>query len=397
MPVNGTIEVTHRCNLTCAHCYNNLPVGDRDVRRRELSLEEHRRIIDEITDAGTLWMLYTGGEVFARADFLDIYKHAKARGLLVSVFSNGTTITDKVADTLAEYRPFSVEITVYGHTQQTYEALTQVPGSHARCRRGIDRLLARGIEVKLKTVATSINCHEVWDMRDEARRLGLDFKFDAMINPRIDCSLSPLATRLTPLEVMTLELEDDEKLAAWDSFCDHFHGPARQPGDNPELYTCGGAVNSYSINPYGELSLCNFSTKDVWDLRKGSFREGWESFLARVRQRKATRTTKCTHCHLRSMCGVCPAMSELENGDPEAPVDFMCHVAHIRAHVLGLDIPPHGPCEYCEGGVHHELVLDEVKVLRHMQERGEIPTPNYQAPAAHRLPVLGAAGPIGGG
>ena len=100
MPVNGTIEVTHRCPLECAHCYNNLPVGDADARRRELSAAELCRIIDEIADAGGLWLLFTGGEIFARKDFLEIYTHAKQRGLLITLFTNGTQITAAIADHL---------------------------------------------------------------------------------------------------------------------------------------------------------------------------------------------------------------------------------------------------------------------------------------------------------
>ena len=53
LPTNGTIELTHRCPLACKHCYNNLPVGDSEARRRELSTDELRRIIDEIADAAT--------------------------------------------------------------------------------------------------------------------------------------------------------------------------------------------------------------------------------------------------------------------------------------------------------------------------------------------------------
>ncbi|MEC4687132.1 MAG: hypothetical protein VST64_02335, partial [Nitrospirota bacterium] len=61
VPVNGTIEVTRRCPLECAHCYNNLPMGDEEARRGELTYEEHCRLLDEITEAGCLWLLYTGG------------------------------------------------------------------------------------------------------------------------------------------------------------------------------------------------------------------------------------------------------------------------------------------------------------------------------------------------
>ena len=77
VPLNGAIEVTQRCNNRCIHCYNNLAANDRDALHRELSYKEHCRIIDQITHAGCLWLLFTGGEIFLRKDFLDIYTYAK--------------------------------------------------------------------------------------------------------------------------------------------------------------------------------------------------------------------------------------------------------------------------------------------------------------------------------
>ena len=76
---------------------------------------------------------------------------------------------------------------------------------HAR-----DRLLKeRGLPVKLKTVAVTINRHEIADMQRFAEEeLGVGFKFDGMINARIDCSHSPLDVRLTPSELVQLDLED---------------------------------------------------------------------------------------------------------------------------------------------------------------------------------------------
>src|SRR5437016_9093805 len=70
-----SIEVTRRCPLECLHCYNNLPMGDLDARRREMSKEEHFQLLDELAQMGTFWLLYTGGEIFARKDFLEIYTY----------------------------------------------------------------------------------------------------------------------------------------------------------------------------------------------------------------------------------------------------------------------------------------------------------------------------------
>ena len=101
LPLDGTFEMTHRCPLTCAHCYNNLPMGDTAARDRELTRDEHYRLLDELVEAGCMWLLYTGGEIFARRDFLDIYTRARQNGFLITLFTNGTLITPRVADHLA--------------------------------------------------------------------------------------------------------------------------------------------------------------------------------------------------------------------------------------------------------------------------------------------------------
>ena len=361
LPTNGTIELTHRCPLACAHCYNNLPVGDATARARELSTVEVCRIIDEMADAGCLWLLLTGGEILARRDFVEIYQHAKGRGLLVTLFTNGTQLTAEIADMLAEWRPFAVEITLYGRTRETYERLTGVPGSFDRCMRGIRLLTERGLPLRLKTVAVSINRHEVPQMQQFAEELGVEFKFDGMINARIDCSHSPLEVRLTPAEMVELDVLDPVRRAGWAELASRARPVA---GTRDKVYQCGGGINSFAIDPEGKMSICVLSHSDQFDLRRGSFKEGWEGFLAKVRDKTITRPTKCTDCHIRSLCSACAATSELEHGDPEAPVEFFCEVAHLRARVVGFTPPAHGDCAFCEGGAHHERLLRAVDTVR---------------------------------
>ena len=349
IPLRGTIEVTRRCPLSCAHCYNNLPIQDEQARRSELSYEEHCRIVDEIVEAGCFWLLYTGGEIFARPDFIDIYKYTKQKGFLITLFTNAVLINEKIADSLVGYPPHYIEITLYGHTKKTYEKITGKPGSFERCMRGIQLLMERGMPLKLKTVTMTLNKHELWEMKRFVEEdLGLEFRYDAMINPRLNGSQAPLALRLAPEEVVALDLQDSERLAEWNRFCEHHVGPPADPKQYHNLYQCGGGIGSFAIDPSGNLSVCGMSASDTYDLRQGSFREGWEEFIAGIRQKKISRQTKCFSCELKAMCGMCPANGELENRDPEEPVDFFCRVAHLRAHEIGLTVPPHGDCEYCE-------------------------------------------------
>ncbi len=365
IPINGAIEVTHRCPMICAHCYNNLPMSDQQALLRELSAEEHCRILDEMAEAGCLWLLYTGGEIFAREDFLDIYTYAKQQGFLITLFTNGILVDERLADYLVRYRPLSIEITLYGSTKETYEAVTSVPGSYEKCLRGIRLLMERDLPVELKTLVVLTNKHEIWDIKRFAEdELGLEFKFDAMINPRLDHSQEPLALRLTPEEVVSLDVQDSSRLAEWHRFCAYYTAPISEPGQCVELYQCGAGVSSFAIDPSGMLSVCGLSSGDSYDLKQGTFRDGWEDSVFRRRQKKITRQTKCVACEIKTMCGMCPANGELENGDPEEPVDFLCRVAHLRSYKLGLSVSPHGDCEYCKGGSKYEDLLQSLAFLR---------------------------------
>jgi radical SAM protein with 4Fe4S-binding SPASM domain len=365
VPIGAAIEITRRCNNSCAHCCNNLPLKDQSARQKELSAKEHFRILDEIAAAGCLWVLFTGGEIFARKDFLDIYSHAKRQGFLITLFTNGTLITPDIADYLVEWPPFYIEITLYGRTRQTYEEVTGIPGSYDRCLQGIRLLTERNLPLKLKTMALTLNRHEIWQMKHFVEEdLGLEFRFDALINPRYDCSQSPLEVRLTPVEAVELDLLDPKRVAEWKNFAIKFGGPPNSPEEARQLWRCGGGLNAFAVDPYGLLRMCSLSQDDAYDLRQGNFQQGWEQALYKLRQKRITRQTKCVTCGIRSMCGMCPANAQLECMDAEAPVDFLCQVAHLRAYCFGIPVPPHGDCEYCEGGSRHQEIMQKINKIR---------------------------------
>jgi len=388
VPLSVSIEVTRRCPLDCLHCYNNLAMADQEARSRELNKEEHYRLLDELADLGCLWLLYTGGEIFARKDFLEIYTYAKQKGFLITLFTNGTLITERVADYLQSWPPFAIEITLYGRTKETYEALTGIEGSYERCLRGVALLRDRGLPLKLKTVPTTVNKHEIVAMKDFVEQeLHLEFKFDSLINPRIDCSQSPLAVRLSPEEVVLLDLHWPKIAAEHREAAQRDLKLSSPSGQGDTVYSCGGGINSFAVDPYGNMSICVLSHQDTYDIRSGSVKEGWELFLRKVRARQRTRISKCVKCRIRSLCSMCPANGELENGDSESPVDFLCEVAHLRAMALGLDVPGHGECDFCSGGRHY----DSVKESAYRIASKEIDVSEWTSPTV-LLPILNNSG-----
>ena len=154
-------------------------------------------------------------------------------------------------------------------------------------------------------------------------------------------------------------------------FCQHFHGLVHDPQRKDALFDCGAGVNAFAIDPLGKLSACLMWHGQTYDLRKGSFRKGWEKFLKDMLQKKMTRQTKCSTCEIKAMCGMCPVTATLECRDPETPVDFLCRVAHLRAYALDLPISPHGDCEYCRGGREYDSTMETVAALRGKGEEVE--------------------------
>lgn len=334
IPMNGSIEVTMRCNVRCEHCY--IPFEQRaGSRQGELTRPEFQRIFSEIAEAGCLWLLLTGGEPFLRKDFLDIYDDAKRKGFIISLFTNGTLLTEAIVDHLAEWRPFAIEITLYGATQETYERVTGIPGSYARCMRGIELLLERGLPLQLKSVLLTLNQHELAQMKQFSESLGKEFRYDPVISSGIDGSNYPAQFRLTPEQIIATEVQDPERAREWPKVYEMYKDIDIT---TPRMYTCGAGKSGFHIDAYGKMSLCLVARTPSYDLRQGTFKEGWERFVSSVLALEYSPAFGCSGCDLRAVCPQCPAMGIAESGDPEARVAFICELAHLRHEAFDLPV-----------------------------------------------------------
>jgi radical SAM protein with 4Fe4S-binding SPASM domain len=326
IPLTGSIELTSRCNLNCIHCYLG-PHAVPDRRDlKEMSTRRMLSVIDEITEAGCLNLLLTGGEPLLRKDFSEIYRHAKRNGLLVTIFSNGTVITRSTISLFADLPPQAVEISLYGATEATYEKITGVPGSHKKCLEGIRLLLDADIPVELKTMLMTLNSHELSAIEDMAGLLGLKFRFDAAIFPRLNGDRSPLGLRVPPAEVVEKEFADAERYCQWKDF---FHRAESSPLQD-KLYICGAGTNSFHIDASGNLRPCLMVMSLAYPLEKGDFSTGWRDVISLISRKKPGNDYTCNSCEKGPLCGYCPAFFALENGREDVCSRYLCEIGSTR-------------------------------------------------------------------
>ena len=96
IPSRVMFELTYRCNFRCLHCYLS------PDKKKELNTKEVFLVLDQLKDAGTFHIGFTGGEPFLRRDLFQILDHAKKCGFRISLLTNGFLINRDNAKKLIE-------------------------------------------------------------------------------------------------------------------------------------------------------------------------------------------------------------------------------------------------------------------------------------------------------
>jgi len=327
-PVNGTFELTERCNLKCQMCYIS-PKTCNKKDFRELSSTQWVDLAHQAKENGMVFLTITGGEVFLREDFFEIYTPLTRMGLIITLLTNGTLLSDKIVNQLSEAPPNRTEITLYGASADTYEGITNIPGSYDRCCSGIDLMLKRKIPLLLKTTLTQNNKHELEDMRRMAKNWGVPFSAGWLISKRRDGTLSSVENyRIPASECIKLENTDGDSVAKWtEATC----FDTSEKNDN---FYCQAGLSSFSLNSQGEMNGCIELTQPASRPLEIGFISAWRQVREYVNMAPPL-SKDCQHCEALNFCPRCPAWSFIETGTLTEPVNYLCEIAKERKECYG--------------------------------------------------------------
>lgn len=330
IPIHMMLEVTRRCNLTCSHCYN---LKD----KAQLSLAQIDDILNQLREAGTLFLTLTGGEIFTRSDADDILRRARGYGFDIRIITNGTLITKDRAKVLADVNPLEVGVSVLGATAEVHDHISGVPGSFDRTITGIKNCIEQQVPVNIKCTLMNENYHQFNDIVQLAKDLGVKYLIDPIVTPRDDGDTVNLKHRLK-----------DEFMKEF--YMEHFMN-ASEEGDVEEKergLPCEAGTGFGSISAHGDVYPCIQLPKKVGNVFEKRFKDIWQKAadLYKLRNVKKDEFRRCDHCS--GSCQRCPGLSFLETGDPFGSSSIACLIdgfyEKYKAQQKGEQYQKKGPC-----------------------------------------------------
>jgi radical SAM protein with 4Fe4S-binding SPASM domain len=315
-PLSALFELTGRCNLACAHCHLDVAHPP-----SELTTAQALHVVDELRRAGTLFLALSGGEVLLREDALEVVRHARRLGMAVRIFTNATLVTPALADEIAAVKPLAVEVSLYGASVRTHDAVTR-RRAFRRTLRGVLLLRRAGITVGLKAPLLSSVAGELERILAIADRIGARVGFDPVVTPRLDGSPGPTELRATPAELA--RLLEHVRLGT----------PPPLPSPPPlDEIPCALGTRTVRISAAGDVYPCASYPVPVGNVLERPFSEIWAGgeLLDRLRAlRVRDLTGECAGCPRLGYCHRCSAVALLEHGDALGPSRESCRIARAR-------------------------------------------------------------------
>lgn len=323
-------EITRSCNLSCAHCRAAAEFG---AYEGELTLDEIKATIDDITTISNPILILTGGEPLMRPDIWEIVDYAQAAGAMPVIGTNATLITDGIAQQMAAHGIPRISVSVDFPTPQEHDAFRGEPGCFDATIEGIRRAKRAGVGVQINMTVTTMNADKVEAVHDLAESLGVDAFHIFMLVP---------TGRGSDLLDKELPPDEYERVLRW-AYERQKTSPLHfKPTDAPHYYRiirqlakaegkqvtreeygldamtrgCLGGITFGFISHVGDVQPCGYFNMQLGNVKEQPFSRIWtESRVFNELRDYSLLKGKCGACEYKAVCGGCRARALEVTGD----------------------------------------------------------------------------------
>ncbi|WP_297424022.1 putative heme d1 biosynthesis radical SAM protein NirJ2 [Clostridium sp.] len=318
-------NTTNRCNLKCSHCYRDSGME----LKGELTTKEAKMLIDQIVKANFKIMIFSGGEPLMRADIFELINYASKAGLRPVLGTNGTLISEKMAQKLKDAGISAVGISLDSLDASKHNSFR---GNEKAFR---DTILAMkncrdlGIRFQVHTTVMDWNKDEVISLTDFSVAMGAAAHHIFFLVPTgrgkniSDELLSP--KKYEELLTSIMKKQNEVNIEIKPTCAPQFVRIAENLGiDSRFKRGCIAGTSYCIINPMGDVQACAYLTETAGNVKEKPFDEIWKSSELFNNLRTQEYNGICNSCKSKKNCGGCRARAAYYNDGDYMSSDRIC-------------------------------------------------------------------------
>jgi radical SAM protein with 4Fe4S-binding SPASM domain len=121
-PMMSVLSFSYVCNALCPNCpYTNSAIRSDYKDAKYMASETFRRIADEVGGHNAWLRISGGGEPMMHPEFLELMCYAKEKGCKLGIITNGSMLSESIADKLLEIGVEMLEFSVDADNRDDYD------------------------------------------------------------------------------------------------------------------------------------------------------------------------------------------------------------------------------------------------------------------------------------
>ena len=303
---NLDLEISNPCNEHCVHCYRTCE----STKRGFLSIDDVRKIFDEIESIREerINVLLTGGETLLNKDWRKILTYLIEQNCRVSLFTNGSLITDDDVRFLSNFNENlhfrEVQISLYSLQPEIHDAITGLKGSCLKSMNAIEMLKNAGVKVFVSCPVMKLNQKSVPDLMRYMDKKDIGSCAVLFIFPNSDYKSGNVTQRLS-ME----DLELFYKETAKNNFeLGYIWGSDRAKEINRDNLFYGAAASGILVSGDGNVYPMIGWYEKLGNIHEDSLKDIFinHPLLQKCRQITIRNFDECMNCSALGYCSFCP-------------------------------------------------------------------------------------------
>lgn len=333
VPLSGVFELSPVCNFNCKMCYvRKTPQQLAAEGKSLIPWQQWLELAKQCHDAGTLYLLLTGGEPFLYPDFRKLYEALHEMGLLLSINTNASLIDEETMQWLKHYAPTRMNITLYGASRETYARICGNPDGYDRAARAIHWMKEAGIPVVINASMIPENAEDIEKIVLFGKRMQMNTRVSTYMFPPVRREKESSDSRFSPEVAAKMFMRKSKCQFSQEVLYNMLRKQENKPfegwGETQEHMHCRAGRSSYWISWDGSMNACGLFDFPITKYPfKEPFAQCWQELTKLVRTTPVLE--QCADCDLRNICNPCAATVHAECGDVNGKAEYLCEMARF--------------------------------------------------------------------